>query len=118
VSASFFFIGWMRKPKKRPGSKRGSHSDIKSGWVLKEGPVKRAEIEHGAVPLVASDENCGSHWEMRLEVNDSLQGRFDAIAHVLQDNAEVAGDLVGDRLDVGDLPRWLVVLGPFGTVHE
>ena len=111
-------MGRMRKPKSRPGSKRGSHSDPKSWWMLKEGSVKRAEIEHGAVPLVASNENSGSHWEMRLEVNDSLQGRFDAIAHVFQDNAEVAGDLVGDRLDVGDLPRWLVVLGPFGTVHD
>ena len=80
-------MGWMRKPKKRPGSKRGSHSDPKSGWVLKEESVKRAEIEHGAVQLVASDENSGS------PLGDAARG-----------NAEVAGDLVGDRLDVGDLP--------------
>ena len=38
------------------------------------------------------------------EVDDGLQGRLDAIAHVFQVNAEVASDLVGDRLDVGDLP--------------
>ena len=94
----------MRKPKNRPGSKRGSHSDQKSGCLLKEGPVKRAKIEHDVVLLVASDENSGSHWEMRLEVDDGLQGRFDAVAHVFQVNAEVAGDLGRDCLDVGDLP--------------